>query len=74
MNKADIVNGYSGISPEMAIRLDKAFGGRAEMWIGFRPPTILPATCNMPTRSRSNRFNLRRECAQKGRIAHVAVD
>lgn len=27
-----IVNGHSGISPEMAIRLDKAFGGGAETW------------------------------------------
>ncbi|MDE0060681.1 MAG: HigA family addiction module antitoxin [Defluviicoccus sp.] len=27
-----IVNGRSGISPEMAIRLDKAFGGGAETW------------------------------------------
>ena len=29
---SDIVNGHSGISPEMAIRLDKAFGGGAETW------------------------------------------
>ena len=27
-----IVNGHAGISPEMAIRLDKAFGGRAGTW------------------------------------------
>ena len=27
-----IVNCRSGISPEMAIRLDKAFGGGAETW------------------------------------------
>ena len=27
-----IVNGRSGISPEMAIRLDKAFGGGATTW------------------------------------------
>ena len=26
---SDIVNGRSGISPDMAIRLDKAFGGGA---------------------------------------------
>ncbi len=26
------VNGHSGISPEMAIRLDKAFGGGANTW------------------------------------------
>lgn len=30
---SDIVNGHSGISPEMAIRLDKAFGGGAETWL-----------------------------------------
>ncbi len=29
---SDIVNSRSGISPEMAIRLDKAFGGGAETW------------------------------------------
>ncbi|OHC80553.1 MAG: addiction module antidote protein, HigA family [Rhodospirillales bacterium RIFCSPLOWO2_12_FULL_67_15] len=30
---SDIVNGHSGISPEMAIRLDKAFGGGADTWL-----------------------------------------
>jgi len=29
---SDVVNGQSGISPEMAIRLDKAFGGDANTW------------------------------------------
>lgn len=29
---SDLVNGRSGISPEMAIRLDKAFGGGASTW------------------------------------------
>ena len=29
----NLVNGKSGISPEMAIRLDKAFGGGAETWL-----------------------------------------
>ena len=29
---SDIVNGHSGISPEMAIRLDKAFGGSPDTW------------------------------------------
>ena len=27
-----IVNGHAGISPEMAIRFDKAFGGGASTW------------------------------------------
>jgi len=30
---SDIVNGRAGLSPEMAIRLDKAFGGGAETWL-----------------------------------------
>jgi antitoxin HigA-1 len=29
----NVVNGKSGISPEMAIRLSKAFGGTAETWL-----------------------------------------
>src|SRR4051794_31041040 len=29
----NLVNGRAGISPEMAIRLDKAFGGGAETWL-----------------------------------------
>jgi addiction module HigA family antidote len=30
---SDIVNCKAGLSPEMAIRLDKAFGGGAETWL-----------------------------------------
>ncbi len=29
---SDIVNCRSGIAPGMAVRLDKAFGGSAEIW------------------------------------------
>jgi addiction module HigA family antidote len=30
---SDVLNGHSGISPEMAIRLHKAFGGGADTWL-----------------------------------------
>jgi addiction module HigA family antidote len=30
---SDLVNCHAGISPEMAIRHDKAFGGGAETWL-----------------------------------------
>ena len=30
---SDIVNGHAGVSPEMAIRLDRAFGGGADPWL-----------------------------------------
>lgn len=29
----NVLNGKSGITPEMAVRLEKAFGGSAEMWL-----------------------------------------
>jgi addiction module HigA family antidote len=29
----NVVNGKSGVSPEMAIRLSKAFGGNPETWL-----------------------------------------
>ena len=31
-----LVNGKGGISPEMAIRLDKAFGGTADAWLALQ--------------------------------------
>jgi addiction module HigA family antidote len=32
----NLVNGKSGISPEMAVRLDRAFGGAAEAWLALQ--------------------------------------
>src|SRR5665213_1015934 len=32
----NLLCGRSGISPEMAIRLDKAFGGTAEAWLALQ--------------------------------------
>jgi addiction module HigA family antidote len=32
----NVVNGKAGISPDMAIRLDKAFGGTAEAWLALQ--------------------------------------
>jgi len=32
----NLVNGRSGVSPEMAIRLSKAFGGRPEVWLSLQ--------------------------------------
>jgi addiction module HigA family antidote len=33
---SEIVNGKAGISPEMAIRLSKAFGSSPEVWLGIQ--------------------------------------
>jgi addiction module HigA family antidote len=32
----NLVNGKAGVSPEMAIRLDKAFGSSAETWLALQ--------------------------------------
>jgi addiction module HigA family antidote len=32
----NVVNGKAGISPDMAIRLHKAFGGTAEAWLALQ--------------------------------------
>lgn len=29
----NVINGKSGITPEMAVRLEKAFGGSADTWL-----------------------------------------
>ncbi len=52
---SDLVNCHAGISPEMAIRLDKAFGGGAETW--FR----LQASYDMALAlKKANRIKVRR--------------
>lgn len=33
---SELLNGHSGVSPEMAIRLTKAFGGAPETWLGMQ--------------------------------------
>lgn len=30
---SDLLNGHSGVSPEMAIRLEKVFGSTADTWL-----------------------------------------
>ena len=45
-----VVNGKSGISPEMAIRLSKAFGSTPETWL--RMQTAYDLACAMREESR----------------------
>ena len=32
----NVINGKSAITPEMALRLEKAFGGSADVWLGMQ--------------------------------------
>lgn len=32
----NVINGKAGVSPEMSIRLSKAFGSKPEVWLGLQ--------------------------------------
>ena len=51
----DLVSGTAGISAEMAIRLEKAFGGGAETWLRMQTTYDLAQVKNSSERSRSGR-------------------
>jgi len=52
----NVVNGKSGISPEMAIRLDKAFGGGAEAWLRLQATYDLAQIRKRPSKIRVTRI------------------
>lgn len=54
---SDIVNCHSGISPEMAIRLDKAFGGGAETWYRLQSASDLSQAVKKANRIKVRRFS-----------------
>jgi len=64
-----LVNGKAGISPEMAIRLDKAFGGTADAWLALQtaydprkprsPPATSLSSAMSRDRARKSRSGLR---------------
>jgi antitoxin HigA-1 len=51
----NLLNGKSGISAEMAVRLDKAFGGNAETWLRLQVAYDLAQV-----RKRADRIKVRR--------------
>ncbi|MBN2321786.1 MAG: HigA family addiction module antidote protein [Acidobacteria bacterium] len=52
----NVINGKSGISPEMAIRLSKAFGGSAETWLQMQLAYDLAVA-----RSKESKIKVRRQ-------------
>lgn len=61
----NVVNGKAGISPDMAIRLHKAFGGTAEAWLALQTAYDL-AQARKRTRGLSiRRFTVKRNDQQE---------
>lgn len=58
-----IVNGRAGISPEMAIRLDKAFCGGARAWVQLQAAYDLAQAMKKARDIKVERLSLRRECS-----------
>ena len=52
----NLVNAKAGISPEMAIRLDKAFGGTAEGWLSLQTAFDLAQARKKETSITVNRY------------------
>ncbi len=50
-----VINGHAGISPEMAIRLEKAFGGSADSWLRMQAAYDLARA-----RQHENQINVKR--------------
>ena len=50
----NVVKGKAGISPEMAIRLTKAFGSTVETWLQCSLPTISRKRASMRAKSKSS--------------------
>lgn len=55
----NVVNGKAGISPEMAIRLSKAFGSTPETWLRMQLAYDLAAA-----RKDENKIKVRRQCLE----------
>ena len=52
----NVVNGKAGISPEMAIRLEKAFGGTADTWLRMQAAYDLARARERQARIKVRRF------------------
>lgn len=55
---SDLVNCHAGISPQMAIRLDKAFGGGADTWLRLQATYDLARAMKHADRIKVERLTL----------------
>src|SRR5690242_2409591 len=64
----NVVRGKAGVSQEMAIRLDKAFGGGAETWLRMQAPTTSRRRKRRRARSRSGDWPKRSPTSDPSKI------
>src|ERR1035437_8764875 len=61
----NVINGKSGISPEMAIRLRKAFGSTEETWLRMQLAYDLAAARKNASKIRSEERRVGKECRSR---------
>jgi antitoxin HigA-1 len=64
LNLSNLVNGKNGVSPEMAIRLSKAFGGSPEVWLRMQMAYDLAQAEKKASRIKVKRLVPRFEAAE----------
>jgi len=55
---SDLLNGHTGVSPDMAIRLEQVFGSTADTWLGMQMQYDL-----WQARQRSDKITVKRRFA-----------
>ncbi|HVI06657.1 MAG TPA: HigA family addiction module antitoxin [Candidatus Binatia bacterium] len=65
----NVVNGKSGISPEMAIRLSKAFGSTAETWLRMQVAYDLAQARKQESKIKVQRMHMPQEVHAQSRAA-----
>lgn len=66
----NLVNGKAGISPEMSIRLSKAFGSRPEVWLGLQMQYDLAQAEKTAHRIKVHRITAPTGCADRAPATH----
>ena len=56
LSLSNLVNEKSGVSPEMAIRLEKAFGVKADVWLGMQTAYDLAEARRMERKIKVERY------------------
>lgn len=63
----NVIRGRSGLSPDMALRLEKAFGGGAAMWLGMQSAYDLAQA-----RKDQGKMTIRRLAEQQGGVPSLS--
>ncbi len=68
---SNLVNGKNGVSPEMAIRLSKAFGSSPEVWLGLQMDYDLAQAEKKASRIKVKKVKKVKEVKKAKKVIHA---